>query len=134
MPRVTWYMVSVLAAAGVGLILFSTLHGAGISPDSAQYLAAARSVLDGAGLPLGLWAPLYPVVLAWGETAGLDIFLRARLLNAVLLAANLLLVGLIIARHHPSSRFAPVIGAGLPPQASVWRRTVCGPCSDGAPR
>jgi hypothetical protein len=112
-PRITWIMLSALSAAGVGVVLFSTPHGAGISPDSVQYVAAARGVLDGAGLPLGLWAPLYPVVLASGETAGLDIFVWARLLNALLLPANLLLAGLMIARHHPSSRFAPVIGAGL---------------------
>jgi len=113
MSRVTWIMLSALSAVGVGLVLFSTPHGAGISPDSVQYVAAARSFLGGRGLSLDLWAPLYPVVLASGETAGLDIFVWARLLNAVLLAANLLMAGLMIARHHPSSRFAPVIGAGL---------------------
>ncbi|MGH2607315.1 MAG: hypothetical protein ACRDG5_12055, partial [Anaerolineales bacterium] len=113
MPRLTWCMLTALSAVAVGLVLFSTSSGAGISPDSVQYIASARSVLEGTGLPLELWAPLYPVVLAAGARAGLEILFWARLLNVILLAANLFLAGLIIARHHPSSRFAPLIGPAL---------------------
>lgn len=106
-------LLSAIAAAAILVQLWATPYGAGLSPDSVQYVATARSLIDGTGLPLGLWAPLYPVVLASGEMAGLDVFLWARVLNAALLAANLFLAGRIVARHHPSSRFAPVIGAAL---------------------
>ncbi|MGH2628628.1 MAG: hypothetical protein ACRDHY_18480, partial [Anaerolineales bacterium] len=111
--RMTWFVLSVLASAAVGFALYTTPHGAGISPDSVQYIAAAGSFLEGRGLPLELWAPLYPVVLAIGEVAGMGMLAWARLLNAALLGANLALAGAIIARHHPSSRLAPILGAGL---------------------
>ena len=111
--RVAWFILAALMAAGVGVVLYSTPRGLGISPDSVQYVTAARGFLEGRGVWLELWAPLYPVALALGEWAGMDIFLWARLLNAALLGGNILLAALIIARHHPFTLLAPVIGAGL---------------------
>lgn len=119
----TWFLLAGTAAAGALVQLYATTHGAGISPDSTVYLAAARSILEGHGLqyvgaggalqPLAVWAPLYPLALASGAATGIDLLVWGRALNATLIFANLFLAGLMIARHHPSSRLAPAIGAGL---------------------
>jgi hypothetical protein len=56
---------------GATLVWWITPHGAGLSPDSVYYIAAARWVLAGDGVrsldgggPLTVFAPLYPAVLA----------------------------------------------------------------------
>lgn len=123
LARPKWLLLGGVAATGALAQLYATAHGAGISPDSTVYLAAGRSILQGQGFqhlgsggelqPLAVWAPLYPLVLALGAATGIDLLVWGRALNATLISANLILAGLIIARHHPSSRFAPVIGAGL---------------------
>jgi len=118
-----WVLLAAVAATGALAQLYATTHGAGISPDSTAYLAAARSISQGQGFqhlgsggdlqPLAVWAPLYPLVLASGAATGIDLLVWARALNATLIFANLVLAGLMIGRHNPTSRLAPAIGAGL---------------------
>ena len=87
------------------MVWIATSRGAGISPDSVHYVAAARWLLAGEGLrapdgtPLIHFPPLYPVVLAaaaWvSESDPLD---AARWLNAALFAVLLAMAGLLAFR------------------------------------
>jgi hypothetical protein len=86
--------VACLAVAGAGLVFLSTAkYGAGISPDSTDYLDVARSLTSGKGFvfhtgkPLVWWPPLYPMLLALvGFATRLDPAVFAHLVNAALFA------------------------------------------------
>ncbi|MGH9266017.1 MAG: hypothetical protein ACRD1D_15125, partial [Acidimicrobiales bacterium] len=86
--------VAVVAATGKGLYT---------SPDAVFYVGTARNWLDGQGFtpPPGLqdvehFAPLFTVVLAGLGRLGLDPLDGARLVNAVVFAAIVLVVGLVV--------------------------------------
>lgn len=88
-----------LAAAGVALVLLLTSRsGPGLSPDSIQYIAAARHLLAGDGLqtydarPFLLWPPLFPVLLAAIGTMAGSATAAAQLINAVAFGLVILLV------------------------------------------
>lgn len=94
---------------GILLVLATTDRGAGVTPDSVYYLAAARNLLDGRGLsrfadaegryePIVNWPPLYPLVLAAVGATGLDVLVAARWLSAALLGGTAFLVGLMVRR------------------------------------
>jgi quinoprotein glucose dehydrogenase len=102
--RAAAWSIAVGLAGGV-LVCWTTPHGAGLSPDSVSYVAAARWVLAGAGVrsleggPLSHFPPLYPIVLAaaaWVSRS--DPLDAARWLNAALFAVLLALAGLLAAR------------------------------------
>lgn len=66
-----WTVAVTGALSAIVLTLATTWeHGAGTTPDSANYVAAAQSLLAGEGFlrfegsPLILWPPLYPILLA----------------------------------------------------------------------
>ena len=89
-----------LAVAGALLLWMSSPWGVGVSPDSAEYIAAARRLTGPAdlfNLPTQ-WAPGYPVLLALAYLFGDDIFATTRLLQCVLLAANIG-SGIVLLRH-----------------------------------
>jgi 4-amino-4-deoxy-L-arabinose transferase-like glycosyltransferase len=98
------------AALGAALVWISMPGGAGTSPDSWYYLAAARNLLAGEGFagytgaPLVFWPPLYPTVLAAiygvGDLLGANvhILLAVRLLNAVTFAAIVVVAGVLFCR------------------------------------
>ncbi len=89
-----------LAVAGALLLWMSSPWGVGVSPDSAEYIAAARRLTGPAdlfNLPKQ-WAPGYPVLLALSYLFGDDIFATTRLLQCVLLAANIG-SGIALLRH-----------------------------------
>ena len=102
--------LGVPATIAVVLVLLTTRHGAGVSPDSVVYLHAAHSVLEGRGLlrpdgsgaaeevPMTHWPPLFPLVLAGLGSLSIEPIHAARWLNAVLFGANVFLVGLVIHR------------------------------------
>jgi hypothetical protein len=105
------------ALAGAALVAAGTRHGIGLSPDSATYVGAARSLQRGDGLlvpfdgdgPRAMthYPPLYPALLA---VAG-EPFHGARWLACALLAANLLVVGLALPRVCPRGPWLAVFGA-----------------------
>lgn len=108
-----------IALFAAGLVLLTTRHGLGTSPDGSVYIGVARSVAAGHGLnvpihyyplgkvsigtpplgqsspaptPLVVYAPLEPVLLAiGGHPVG-----AARVENSIFLALTVLLVGLVI--------------------------------------
>jgi hypothetical protein len=81
------------AALGlVGAIIIAVLcsrYGAGISPDSVSYIAAARDLASGRpptgwnGDPFVFWPPIYPTVLATLLAAGIAVSGATMLVNAV---------------------------------------------------
>jgi len=74
------------------VMIATTRYGPGVNPDSANYIAAAKSLLAGRGFvrydgdPFVHWPPLFPSVLALLELTGIDPVVGARWLNAGLFA------------------------------------------------
>ena len=102
--------IILLALVGAILILLSTSrYGAGLSPDSVGYIAAARNLLAGAGFicyngsPTVVWPPLYPACLALlSRTFGTDPFFVANVLNALIFGL-IVYVGGVLAFKHAAS-------------------------------
>lgn len=100
-----------LALVGMGLALHAIApYGTGITGDSVEYLAAARSMAQpqpGLGRELRgseggiyiLWPPFYPLTLALAQAlSGAEAFTAGGLLNAFLFGAAVLLGGVILLR------------------------------------
>ncbi|MCZ0938095.1 MAG: glycosyltransferase family 39 protein [Caldilineaceae bacterium] len=95
-----WISV-LLACSATPLVLVATYsYGLALSPDSASYVSAARSLSAGNGLishklvPLTWYPPLYPFVLTLFDSLfGLDPVKGARLLSATLFGFIVLLSG-----------------------------------------
>jgi hypothetical protein len=112
-----------LAFLAAVAIWFATGSGIGVTPDSTVYIDAAQSLVKGRGLvaltasgelrPLTHYPPLYPSVLALLGLLGFSIEMAARLLNAFLSAANVLLVGIALRCFSHKSFWLPILGALL---------------------
>lgn len=94
----------VLALLPVLLALYATQPlGLAVSPDSVDYLSAARNLGQGRGFVgytgerMTSWPPLFPALLALFQQLGLSPLGAARLLNAVLWGATTLLAAVWIA-------------------------------------
>jgi dolichyl-phosphate-mannose-protein mannosyltransferase len=113
-------VAAVIAGAG---ILAATTLGPGVSTDSVFYLGASDSLRAGDGLrafdgsPMTVFPPGFPVALAVvGAVVG-EAELAARVLNALCVAAIVLLAWLLLRRHVRSTplRLAGVLAvAGAP--------------------
>lgn len=99
-----------LAVAGILVLLFVTVWGIGVSPDSTVYIGAARNLLRGQGLkalsgrstelePLTHYPPLYPLLLALAGFAGGEPLRAARWLNAFIFGINILLAGVAVGSY-----------------------------------
>lgn len=91
---------ALLAALGFLVVQFATdTFGPGVSPDSINYIAAARSLASGRGylyydgLPFTLWPPLLPTILSVGVTLGIDLLQFARFLNALTFGLTIFYIG-----------------------------------------
>lgn len=117
--------ICTLALAGGGTAYWCTAGGIGVTSDSPVYLSAAQSLLHGEGLtiafghhlgePLTHHPPLFPVLLAGLGATGLSLIEAARLLNATIFAANILLLGLLLWRATAGSwlaAFGAFVAAG----------------------
>jgi hypothetical protein len=117
-----------LALAGIGaaallVMMVVTRWGIGLSPDSATYIAGARSLPQGHGIsfplgggrwqPITSWAPFYSIVLAVPAMAGLDPWIAARWFNAALLGANAILIALLMRRMLGGGQVLPILAAIL---------------------
>jgi hypothetical protein len=96
--------LGVIAVSAIGLILYSTPEGLGLSDDSIGYIAGARSILSGQGYreawlasngPVTHFPPGFSAVLALVGLSGLDPLRGSRFLNSMLFGANALLLGII---------------------------------------
>ncbi|HSV27655.1 MAG TPA: hypothetical protein VLH60_07155 [Sedimentisphaerales bacterium] len=94
------------AAMAAALVLYATaIWGPGLANDSFSYLTSARNLTEGKGLviphvgrdiPLTAWPPLLPVAISLLTLAGMEIHAAARILNVLLLAANVFLASRLI--------------------------------------
>lgn len=119
---VFWACLLALSAGGVGLVLYSTPFGLGLSWDSFTYISSARGLIEGQGLarltgcgelkPMTGYPPLYPAALAGLEWAGLKAVRAARAISALSLGATVMLTG-ILARRLARSGLAAVLAALL---------------------
>jgi hypothetical protein len=114
--------IAICAVGGTAVAWLATVQGAGVSPDSTVYLAAAASLGDGHGLVVPDWdgrlvalthyPPLFPAVLAAFGRAGVALATAARVLNASLFAVTIALCALAVDRFsRPVSRTAIVVAA-----------------------
>ncbi len=97
--------LTIWAILGGAWLLFSTPRGVGLSPDSAVYVGAARSLLQGHGFsmptdgggfaPITQYPPLYSVSLAMLGALGQDPVIAARWANVLLFCASIFFIGLI---------------------------------------
>jgi len=121
--RPTLLALLLLALVAVAIVILATRFGIGITPDSTVYLEAARNLLQGRGLmalaangelqPMTHYPPLYSSLLALFGLMSPSVEAGARWLQAVLFGANVLLVGLAIARYARDSFWLPLAGALL---------------------
>lgn len=116
-----WLVIVALLA--VLTVILVTDFGIGITPDSTVYIEAARNLLNGRGLialtakgelrPMTHYPPLYPSLLALIAVTHVSIETASRWLQAVLFGANVLVIGLAIARYARDSFWLPIVGALL---------------------
>jgi len=93
--------ISVIAAAVItGLLLAVTPWGLGLSPDSVKYLEAARHWYDHADLSefSSHWPPLFPMLVGTVSHVTGDPALAGKLLVSSALFANVVLIGMLLAR------------------------------------
>lgn len=101
-----WIFLASLSLAGIGLVFLTTAkYGAGLAGDSMNYISVAERLLAGDGfvdfadVPLVLFPPLFPVLiaaLAWVSRA--DVFVVGWVLDALLWGLNIFLSGLFLKR------------------------------------
>ena len=104
--------LSSLSAIGGVALAIGTRWGIGLSPDSAIYIGAARNLLSGDGLsistspgeyaPMTINPPLFSALLAVIGLLGVDPVNGAQWLNVFLFAANVFLVGILVASNGES--------------------------------
>ncbi len=104
-----WFAILMVAGLGFGAAIILSLAtdlGIGITTDSIAYLGVSENLLEGRGLswlnstggwrPITYFPPLYPMALSGFSTMGVESFQAARLLNLVMFAGIVWLVGLIV--------------------------------------
>jgi hypothetical protein len=107
-------LIGILATS---LLLWLTVNGSGLSPDSLAYLTGARSIDIGygfsmAGTPIATWPPLFSLFIAGLHTVFPSFLQAARLLNAVLFGVNAVLIA--VAVRLGSRRFvAAALASGI---------------------
>lgn len=106
------YLLLILSLVGVLLVLVNTSrYGAGVWPDQAVYVSAARSLLSGRGYfqydgsPFVQWPPLFPTLLASISFGGFDPLNAARCVNAVSFGLIIFVSGLWLLKNIKSLSF-----------------------------
>jgi len=102
--------LAMMGFVAFSIILFATnSYGAGLSPDSVNYISVARSIVNGAGFvqfsgsPMVVWPPLYPMILATVEHIfGVDPLSSAAFINAILFGLIVYLSGLLALKYLPA--------------------------------
>jgi hypothetical protein len=104
--RFGWKFVCALLGLVASLaVMAATKHGAGVAPNSVSYLTAAENLAagkglltlnpDGAVVPLTMWPPLLPTILAIFSIAGVDPVVGVRWFHVILSGCNVFLIGLL---------------------------------------
>lgn len=102
-------ILGVISLSGIVIVLISThKYGAGASPDSVNYVAAARSLLAGKGflrfngVIYDTWPPFYSILLASLKLCGIDYLISARCISAMSLGLLIFLASLWVLRYSNS--------------------------------
>ena len=116
-----------IAVAGVFfLALVTSPYGIAVSPDSVNYLSAAKNFTNGQGLftnvirwnsrdkaiPMIHWPPIFSLAIAALYHLGVDLILAAKLINVSLLGLNSFLIGFILL-DISDSKLLSYIGSAL---------------------
>jgi hypothetical protein len=109
-----------IALCGVGLLLFHTRNGPGITGDSVSYVMGADNLILGRGysrtagggeaVPITGFPPGYSTALVLFSWISRDFFSVGRILNALLFGFNIFLTGFIILRF-TRSEVAALLGS-----------------------
>lgn len=97
---------------GVLVLLGTHPYGAAVTPDSAMYIAAAKSFFAGEGYrgydgaPFTEWPPLYPTLLALGGLLGVDPMQTVPMLHAIAFGALVFCAGRLFVAHLSTRLFA----------------------------
>ena len=129
-PQLLFLMALGLIVGGaIGLLLYSTPEGLGLSDDSIGYIAGARSILIGQGYretwlasngPVTHFPPAFSSILALIGLSGLDPLRGARFLNASLFGANAFLLGILGWRMTRSQAAGAVLALLFAVNASLF--------------
>lgn len=111
-------LVALVSVLGFAIIMFSTHnYGAGLSPDSVEYIASARNIVSNVGYvsyegtPIIVRPPLYPALLAFiGKVVGRDPLTFAHILNAVIFGLSVFVGGCLFFKHLTSFPAFPILG------------------------
>jgi len=96
--------LGLIALISVGIVLYSTPQGLGLSDDSIAYIAGARSILGGQGYreawlasnqPVTHFPPAFSSILALIGLSGLDPLRGTRFINSMLFGGNAFLLGIL---------------------------------------
>jgi hypothetical protein len=94
---------ALLAVLGFIVVFFATdKFGPGVSPDSINYVAAARSLSSGRGFlqydgsPFTHWPPLFPTILATSVFLGQDVLSFVRFFNALIFGLTIFCFGRLV--------------------------------------
>ena len=121
--------LGLIALGAIGMLMYSTPEGLGLSDDSIGYIAGARSILNGQGYreawlasngPVTHFPPGFPSLLALIGLSGLDPLRGARFLNALLFGANAFLLGVIGWRMTKSQAAGVVLALLFAVNASLF--------------
>jgi 4-amino-4-deoxy-L-arabinose transferase-like glycosyltransferase len=109
-----WFIILLLVSvsAGVAILLAQSSYGPGISVDSACYLIISDSLVSGRGYTMpftpwndaqppkhvGLWPPVFPLILALFQLLGFSPIISGAVLNALLLSISVILTAYIAFR------------------------------------
>jgi hypothetical protein len=117
-----WWLALLLASAliAVAAMLYLTRDGAGVSGDAVHYMQGAENLLAGKGysrlkaegnttVPITGFPPFFSIVLA-GLGIFLPVFDAARYLNALLMGASVVMLGLLVFRVSKSGVYALLAG------------------------
>src|SRR4030095_809324 len=97
-----FFWVALVAGIGMFAVWYSTTWGAGLISDTFQYVAGARFFVSGKGFsipygdgelePMTKYPPIFSMVLAIFEFAGMSALQGARFVNVLLFGVNIFLV------------------------------------------
>lgn len=111
-------LAGLLGASAVFLATYR--YGPGLSHDSAAYVYAARSLMDGKGLlyfgygtPFIQWPPLYPILLSLAGKLGCDVITGARFINSSIFGLIVYFTGRWMAKGIKSKSLALAGSAGI---------------------
>lgn len=104
-------IVFLCALTSAAFVLLTSTWGVGTTPDSVQYILAARGLVQGESMALlpVHWPPLYPLLIALPSLIGVDPLDALRWVNALIAAACAIAFGSLVRPAATEPSIAPVL-------------------------